>query len=87
MTNKRQETEPVPAMCCQTPTNRATIPQDPRLHGVSPDFVERVRRVIAAMPETRPERIELARAVTLFNPPSAQQIAEAILREMGRGPG
>jgi hypothetical protein len=56
---------------------------EPRLHGVSPEFAERVRMAIAAMPETRPERIELARAVMAFNPPSAKKIAEAILREIG----
>ncbi len=60
---------------------------EPRLHGVSPEFAERVRMAIAAMPETRPERIELARAVMAFNPPSAEKIAEAILREIGHSHG
>ena len=87
MSNNTQETGPVPATPSPAPSSLGRSQADPRLHGVSPEFVERVRRAVEAMPETRPERIELARAVTLFNPPSAWQIAEAIVREMRRGPG
>jgi hypothetical protein len=47
--------------------------------GVTPEFVERVRRAIAAAPETRTDRMEEARQLLTGHEPSSREIADKMI--------
>ena len=47
--------------------------------GVTPEFVERVRREIAEAPETRPDRMEEARELLTGSEPSSREVADKMI--------
>ena len=50
--------------------------------GVTPEFVERVRRAIAESPETRSDRMAEARALLTSKEPSSRQVADKMIGRM-----